>query len=100
MCEIIAVCTTLSSCSMYSSNDTDAPFDANNQHCKQLWRAIHTSESRNIPKGNTTNTVGQIKDLSQVDLEQNQKLMQYERDCELPAHFNERKKKEEKIKVE
>lgn len=95
----LAAITTIASCSMYSANETGVPFDANNQHCKQLWRDIHTKESKTIQNHQVNNQTGQVKDLSQLDIERNHKVMQYERDCELPANFNERDDKNKEIKV-
>ena len=96
---VLLLASGLSACSMYSANQKNVPFDANNQHCKMLWQSIHVRESKNPQNQIITNDVGQIEDLSKTDLDYHQKMMQYERDCELPANFNERTAKAEKINV-
>lgn len=95
----LAVLQVLMACSMASSNQQNVPFDANNKYCQLLWQDIHNHELGRTQTSKITNHTGQRKDLSQLDIEKNHQMMQYERDCELPANFNERKAASEKISV-
>lgn len=84
----------ISACSVYSSNNDDVPFDANNSYCQTLWKSIHNAELGRKNHHVITNDVGQEADFSQLEIDYQNKVLRYEKDCETPASYKARTKPE------